>query len=80
MKVPPIPQISISITIGGETMGAPVTKPSVDPETIKQRLANLRKGREGKKAAFDVYPKVVPNNSTPEGKDLKPKPRMGYYR
>ena len=82
-KVGAIPGINIHINIGHHpgAVAAPVEapKPKVSPEVIRQRLANLAKGRKKKAINLDVYPKAVSHNNTPEPAGLKPKPRMGYY-
>jgi hypothetical protein len=82
-KIAALPGINIHINIGHHPgmVAAPVEapKPKVSPEVIKQRLENLARGRKKRALNVDIYPKVVSHNNTPETKDLKPTPRMGYY-
>lgn len=80
MKIEAIPGLSITINIGGMPVTPQPKTPVVAPEVIQKRLENLTKGRKVKSFNSNIYPKPVTNNDTPEGKDLKPKPRMGYYR
>lgn len=89
MKIGPIPGIHIAINVGHAMPGMPMpmdsmaptkpTKSKIAPEVMQQRLDNLKKGRIKKRFNSNIYPKPVSHNNTPEGTDLKPQPRMGYY-
>lgn len=82
MKIGPIPGIHVTINVGHPGI-TPVVKepktPKIRPEVIQQRLDNLAKGRQKLKQNSSIYPKVVSHDDTPEGSDLRPKPRRGYY-